>query len=132
MPSPTFLPAAWLGRKTPGLAAVAATMVLAITSPSQAQDLAGVNVTPVAPTSVTISIAHLAIADVRKEVRSASTLVCRNSVTNHELYAMDLNWCANATRIRTMNKYRAALSRLDAAHVQRAEAPALVVAAISR
>lgn len=116
-------------RTSAWLSASLAAIALATASPAAAQDLSGVNVTARAPTSVTLKVGGMDISTVKREVRDAARLVCRNAVANDELTFFDLSWCADATRAKAMVTYRAALKGVDPSGALRAEGPILTLLA---
>lgn len=89
-------------------AVVAALAFGATASTAQAQDVAGVNVTAKAPTSVTVNVTGMRVTAVRQVVRVAANTVCRNAALNYEIDVFDTDWCSSHTIDRTMARYRQA------------------------
>lgn len=92
--------------------AAAALAAASIAVPALAQpQVSPVDVTPNAPTSITISLSGKTHAAVRDEIRVASKTVCRNAVTNHELTFIDVAWCAGRTQDRALRRFSAIVRR---------------------
>lgn len=86
--------------------AVAALVLGVGLASAQSTDVASVNVTGEAPTSVTLNITGLQHAAVRQLVRVAAVQVCRNAISNRQLSWDDGEWCVAATRDHSMDKFR--------------------------
>jgi hypothetical protein len=84
----------------------AALAAASLALPAAAQpDLAPVNVSGKAPTTLRISIGGLEKAAVRRQVGAAAHSVCRNAIRNRELDLFDFQWCSDGATRKAMHRY---------------------------
>lgn len=86
--------------------AAAALAAASIALPAFAQqELAPLNISPKAPTTLTIPIQGKTPGVIYLEVRKASYVVCGNAVGNHELSLSDFGFCTDGASTKAMRQF---------------------------